>query len=164
MREFDLSIIPSMLSNTTDEIYLWLIEITHEDLLDAIRLVINTEDVMSNGQQYTKITCKIDLPDSKESGLAYGNITFSNINRALIPAFRSLPSKIYLTLKLATASNLSASPPEFNNVHIELLPFLLDSITWNETTVRGSISYESTLGRKYPCVKMDIFNAPGLFE
>ena len=163
MRTFDFSIVSAMMANATDEIFLWLLEFSHPDLNTPLNLVVNTEDVVSNGVLYSKIGCTVELPDSKESGVTSGSLSFSNINQVLVPIFRSLPDKINVHLKLVTASDLSASPPEFDNVRIDLLPFRLTNITWNEKVIRGSISYDHTLGRPYPCVKMDIFNTPALF-
>ena len=69
--------------------YLVLIEISHEDIT-TIRLVGNTEDVVSNGNTYSATHMDLPLPKEADDELPTQTLTVSNVDQTVLTALRTM--------------------------------------------------------------------------
>ena len=78
-----------VLSQHRSNAYLLLIEIAHEDV-STIRLVGNTEDVVSNGNTYSATNLSLALPPEKDDELPTRQLILSNIDQTVLTALRTM--------------------------------------------------------------------------
>ena len=78
-----------ILSQNRSNAYLILLEISHEDIT-TIRLVGNTEDVVSNGSTYTAIYLQLAMPKEADDELPTQTLTISNVDQTVLTALRTM--------------------------------------------------------------------------
>lgn len=62
---------------------LYLLEITHDQLAVPIRVVADTQDLISNGDTYTAYAFGISLPDDRAGQLPRANLVIDNLGQEL---------------------------------------------------------------------------------
>lgn len=165
MAREDLSaeVIAAMMGRETGVVVLYLLDITHEDLDTPIRLVNNTEDVISGGNTYTAIGFDVLPPNDKDAAPRGARLSIDNASQWFTPTLRTLSGEFLVTIKLAIPTDASASPPVFDGVEIEYLPAQLLSLEYDDVTVSGTLSYENLANAPYPGEFFNPQHFQGLF-
>lgn len=140
----------------TDQVFLQLIEIDHEDLEDTLRFVNNTQSVVHGGNTYLPFPFRIDLPDEKEDTITNATLTIDNVDRQIVTAVRTLATAPTITWKLVLAS----SP---DTVEAGPFEFVLRNVRYSLYTVSGELVYEDRLNLEIPKLKFTPEYFGGLF-
>jgi nitrogen fixation protein len=155
--------VSTLLARESGTVVLMLVDIEHEDLETPIRIVNNTEDVVSGGNLYTAVGFEVRLPDDRDGTPRGAQLQIDNTTQWLTPTVRSLFGEFLVTIRIAIPSDAEAVPPEYDGIEMEYLPMQLTSLQMNETTVEATLSYENLANELYPPESFDPFHFRGLF-
>ena len=156
-------ILNAMMARETGLVVLYLLDIDHEDLEEPIRLVNNTEDVISGGNTYTAMGFEVRLPDDRDATPRGAQLRIDNTTQWFTPIFRSLFGEFLVTIRIAIPTNASATPPVYDGIEIEYLPMQLVALQSGNQTVEGTLSYENLANELWPPQSFNPFDFPGLF-
>lgn len=156
MRNMSATATEAVLSQYTDQVFLWLLEIDHEDLAEPLRFVNSTQDIVSNSNNYIAFPFEITLPSEDGETISDIQLTISNVDRIITETIRNMAS-----VATITASVILASSPD----DVEAGPFTMSmkEVTYNALSVTGSLRWENTLDLSYPGYTFTPSGFPGLF-
>jgi hypothetical protein len=154
----------------TGRVVIALITLSHDDLKDDIRISTDptqelteyTTDMekvygtISNGKKYIFLPVRIKLPDDTDEGPGEMQLEIDNIHRAYTETIRTVftPVICQVDLVLDNALNtIDASWPEFK----------LMNITYNATTITGTLKLETLETEPCPAGSFTPGYFPGLF-
>ena len=83
MRNISLSGSRNLLATSSSEPMLVMLEITHVDLAVAIRVVNNTENVVSQGNTFLATAFELLLPDDIEGQIPQATLSVDNVGQEL---------------------------------------------------------------------------------
>ncbi len=140
----------------TDEVFLLLLTLDHEDLAVPIRVVNNTEDVVSRGDTFIAYPFEIALPDEDPDSVARVTLRIDNVDREIVKNLRAISSPLSVGLEVVMA----ASPDT-----VEAGPFnmTLVSAEYDALTVTGELAFEDVLNEPFPGHSYVPSEYPGLF-
>lgn len=141
-------------AQTTPQTFLILIEITHADLATPIRLVNNTQAIVSGAETYHPMAFELTPPVEEDGQIRASTITFDAVDRSLIEAVRSIDDAPHLSAAVILASTpnvIEAGPWEFvmrgvnynaQSVSAELLPdnpmdYVISAIAYRQRDFPG---------------------------
>jgi len=136
----------------TDEVALVILAISHADLAATIRVVNNTENITSGGNEYLAAGFDIKLPD--DDGKT--TITICNVDRIMVQAIRSIESRPTVTMSVILADHPDT---------VEVGPYIMElsEATFDAFTVTGILTFDDFLDEPYPGDKFTPGQFPGLF-
>jgi hypothetical protein len=129
----------------------------------TLYVVNNSEDVSINGQTYTAVGFQFDMPEETEDGFSTARMAIDNVEQWLTPHIRSLSGPVDCTFRVVSQSDLTATPPEFDNVDFLSRPLRLKDVTYDRQTMRGVLSYNDTAKNSYPHYGFTPPHFPGMF-
>jgi len=145
--------VQSAQSRTTDEAWLWLMTVSHDDLDAPFYLVNNTEPVTSNYQEYQKYPFEIVLSDDDGESLPKVKLKIDNIGdveidgeiveRPIIAAIRSLSDSPEINLKLV----MSGYP---DDVQYEITDLVLREVDYDAFSITGTLYADDILNSRFP--------------
>lgn len=94
----------AMLAQSTSEVFIELLTISHPSLLTPIRLCNNSVPVVSNGLQYEPAPFQAELPADAEDREPRATMTVSNVDQSIVEAVRGLAGRPSFTIAVVTAS------------------------------------------------------------
>lgn len=144
-----------MFAQETDSVFLVLLTLEHPDM-ETIRVVNNTEDIVSRGNVYTAFPFDARLPPDVSEQLGTVALTISNVDRRLIDEIRVIEGPIAATMEVITASApnvVEVGPLEFDMVDSE---YNVDSIT-------STLAYEPILDEPFPAGTFNPQQFPAIF-
>ena len=144
-------------SPETGRVLIALITLSHIDLADDIRIstdptqeltefTTDTEKVygtISNGKTYFFLPVRIKLPDETDEGPGEMQLEIDNIHRAYMETIRSVQTPVICRVDLVldnALDTIEGSWPEFKLV----------DITYNATTITGTLRLETLETEPYP--------------
>lgn len=133
-RALSLVATASLVEEATDEVWLVLIEITHADMAQTIRVVNNTEAIVSNSQTFVGLPFAIEFPDEGERP-GEARISIDNVNRQIVEAVRSISTPPNVKLQV-----ILASQPD--TIEFELDGLKLRDVTYDAAQVQGYLRFE----------------------
>lgn len=156
MRTLSTTAREAIYAQQTDEVFLTILEITHDDIQVPIRIVNDYSNIVSNGNTYTAFPFQISLPKESEE-ISRASVSFDNVSRELIDEIRSIetPPSISLSIILADSPDTIEVGP-FN--------FILTNATYNQFTIQAELNFEDILNQNYPADTFTPQNHPGLFR
>lgn len=146
----------------TDEVFLYLLTITHPDLDGPLRFVANSEDIVSRGETYTAFPFTINFPGGGDDQVPSAQVSISPVSDPANP-----DTDIVLILRnLGSAPKLSletvlASQPDI--VEQSALDLTLTTVDFESQTISGTLSYEDILNEPYPGDSYNPATWPGVF-
>lgn len=155
-RTIPAAIRAAALASRTNEVTLAFLDIEHDDLLAAIRVVNNPVAVTRGGNAYAPVDFKIVLPVDKDGEIGNASLIVDAVDRSIIIALRSVVTPVSVTVAIALASAPDTTEVEYGT-------FLWRPITWNKLVASGDLTYDDRLSVLVPadCVTPD--NVPGSF-
>ena len=145
----------SIAAAQTEEVFLYLLKISHDDLDDDILLVNNTVDVTAGADTYSAFPFAVNLPDDVEDQMPSVELVVDAVDQTIITAVRSISTAPTVELSLVLASQpttVEAGPYEFT----------VRSVDYNAETVTFELGYEDILNEAFPAHTFDIRTFPGL--
>ena len=139
----------------TDEAYLVLLTIDHEDLDDPLYVTSNGIAVISGGNTFLPYPFTLTLPDDTERPFSRGRLTIDAVSQTWL-AIRWFNTPVSITIQVVLASD-----PD--TVEVEFPDFELTELSYNEQTISGSLSIESFTEEPFPGDAFIPSFFPGLF-
>jgi len=141
----------------TDKILLTLIEITHPDLAAPLRLVNNTEAIVSDGETYYPYWFSVMFPEEDNGRIKEVRLVMDNTDRQLVIALRSITSPATINVRFALASS-----PDV--VEVELAAMSLRNVSYDVHTVSGELVYEERVNFQIPALTINPVDFPGAWQ
>ena len=136
--------------------FLTLLTITHDTLPTPIRLVNNTEQIISNGQTYSAFPFKIVLPVDDGESLREVALELDNTSLELINLLRTVTDPLDVNLKM-----ILASIP--NDTQYELGELKIGSITFDKSNITAKLYQDNFMSSGLTSERYTPQNFPGLF-
>lgn len=140
----------------TGEVYLVILEIDHTDLSVPIRVVNNTEDVVSNGDTYLAFPFNVALPPDTDQGVVSVTLTIDNVDRQIVDALRDVTSP-----PIVSISVLLASSP--NTIEAGPYNMTVGDADYDALSVNFQLTFEDILNEPFPALRFNPPQYPGLF-
>ncbi len=137
---------------------IFIVEINHSSFATPVRFCDNNEDITSNGNVYTAIGMKVEVPsDSDSTTEISATISIDNVGRTLVAALEStgglVGAKITLGQILLSDLNSIMLSAKFNLVNI----------TMSLTSVTGTLTRPDISNTKSVQIIYTQETSPGLF-
>lgn len=154
---YSANFIDAVVNQNTDEVFLFLITLSHDDLLNPIRVVNNVENINSRGMEFTAFPFDLILPQDDGDTLPQVIISLSNVDLSLVDEIRSLNSSLDVTLEIVLASN-----PSYVEMSIEGMKTI--SVQYDAQKIEATCQIEDVLNLVFPKDSYLPSNFPGLFQ
>lgn len=144
-------------STSAREAPLLLLEITHPGLASPLRVVNDTQDLVSNANTYTALPFRARLPDDLEQGLPRAELSIDNIGKELVQWLEASGGGQGASCRMMQVMRSAPNVIEFE-ITLDLTNLHMDAMQ-----VSGTLGFENLLDRP-ACTwvyKPEI--APGLF-
>ncbi|MYZ41425.1 DUF1833 family protein [Schauerella aestuarii] len=157
MRNISLNGRRNILATSPEESLLIMLEISHPDLTSPVRIVNDTQDLVSQGLTFSSCPFAITLPDDAEGQLPQATLQVDNVDQALMGWLEVSRGGQGAKCRILMVSE--ATP------NIRELDMLLDltSISANNLTVSAQLGFVNTLGRSAVAKTFNPQSAPGLW-
>jgi hypothetical protein len=142
---------------SAEETPLILLEINHPELVAPIRVVNDTENITSNGEEFIAFPFSVILPDDYENKLPRARIAISNVGRDLMFWLETTDGGIGST---ATFRQLMRSRPDTVEWEITMALF---NITANNIEVTAELGFENLFAKPAISISYRPENSAGLF-
>ncbi len=158
----------SAYASETGRVPILLITFDHADMDVPIRIstdptqrVLETDEIIaygtiSRGDTFTFLPVSFKLPDDTDTGPGNMQIELDNVDRALIETIRTIQSPISVKVEIVMDNAL-------DTVDITWPEYLLTGITYDATTITGTMSLENLMREPFPGVSFTPNTAPGVF-
>jgi hypothetical protein len=143
-------------AQSTGEVFLVLLILSHPAMDQALFFVNNYADVVSNGITYVAWPFDMPMPETGGDTLPSITLTIDNIDRRIGEAIQNINTPIDVTLQVVLASNP-------NVVELGPLSLRMRSVDVSLTTITGTLVYEDLLNEPFPYETYTPATAPGLF-
>lgn len=155
-RQLSPVLLRAMFAESTTEVVLALLTISHPNLVDPIRVVNNTEAIISQGYTWAAFPFEITLPNEADDELPVMTLKIDNTDRQIVTVVRNLVGAPDITLDLIVASQPDIVEATFTG-------FKLKNVNYDNLTVEGELRLEEVLSEPYPkdCFTPALF--PGAF-
>lgn len=140
----------------TDEVFIILLDVEHDDLVETIRVSSDGVDTVHNGNTYAAYPFQLTLPSDPEEGFCSAKLTIDNVHRDIIAAVRQISSAPTITMTIVLASDPNTVEAQFSN-------FRLLNVQYDVLTITGDLSLTPLTAEPYPCGSFLPSNFPGLF-
>ena len=134
-----------------------LLEIHHSALSVPIRVVNNTEDIISNGETYIAMGFRVTLPDDFEAKIPRATLSVDNIGRELTQWIETAGGAEGATVRI-----MQVMPAALNVIEWEITLELsnITIVTWQ---VSGDLGFEDLMGKSAVPMVYNKHTAPGIF-
>ncbi len=140
----------------TDERWLVLATITHEDLTDPIRVVNDREHCHSNGRLYRACPFQIALPSDTEDGPPRARVKIDNVNQELTKVLRTITTAASISLQVVAASDPDTVEVEYEGLALRDVSVKVGQIT-------GTIGLDDPRLEAFPSHSFSPSYFPGMF-
>lgn len=143
-------------ASETGEAFLLLLTISHDELPEPIRVVNNTEDIVSRGETYQGCPFEFELPGDDAERVESVQIAVDNVDRRIVDALRQISGAPKVDLEV-----ILASEPDV----VEAGPFSMTFVSaeWDAIVVSAQLGYEDVLTEPFPGHAYVPADYPGLF-
>lgn len=145
----------SSIASRTDEAFLILITIDHDDLASPIRVTSDGVNTTSNGNTFIAFPFEIHMPDDTDKGVPSASISIDSVDRSVVEAIRTIDSPASVTIQYVLASD-----PDTIEAEASMLE-LVDT-EWDRVKVTGTISYENFDNDAFPAKVYNPKEFPGI--
>jgi len=138
MRTISLDGMKQLFKQEAEDVFLCILDITHSQLTEHVRLVNDIVDLEYNGNIYTALPFKFVIPPDVKDKVPSAKIILDNINRELISLLRSTDEAPYLEVNIVR-KDIS------DNVTKEIGPFnfRMNNITYTATTLEAELGFDA---------------------
>jgi len=145
------------LEQNTDEVFLWLLTIQHQESNTTFRLVNNLDDVVSRGETYMAFPFQFVLPEDDGETLPTIQISVDNVSLELIEIIRTYGTGITITSEI-----IMASAPD--NVEYSIDDLSLVDATYNSQSITLTAQIQDLLNQRFPADDYLPRTFPGMFK
>lgn len=134
-RSLSAAAIAALTAPQTGEVWLVLLTISNASMT-TIRVVNNTEDIVSRGNTYQAFPFEIELPGEDPDSPSSARLRIDNVDKRIVEAVRSISTPPEVTIEV-----ILASQPD--TVEISYANLTLRSVEYDVDSVRGELVFES---------------------
>ncbi|KKK88166.1 hypothetical protein LCGC14_2745900 [marine sediment metagenome] len=150
------AMLQEMFAQQTDQVFILLVTIDHDDLSQPIRICSDSQNIDSNGDTYVALPFQFGLPDESDSGSTRARLKIDNVDRSIVAAVRQLQTTPIVQMQI-----IRADAPDVVEVDFPQLRF--SSIGYSALIVEGELSVEDFMQEPYPTPAFVPSLFPGLF-
>lgn len=146
----------ALLAPQTQEAFLVLLTIDHDDLSVPVQVTSDAVETTSLGRIFVPFPFEIVLPDQRENQSPRARLRLDNISREIVAAIRSISTSPAVLIEIARAADpdtIEASFPDFR----------FTNIVYDALTVEGDLSVENFTAEPYPARVFSPADFPGIF-
>lgn len=125
------------------DLHLVLLEISHPDLTNPIRVVNDKTPIISGGVEYIAFPFEISLPESAEDAPPRARLAISNVGREIGETIRSIVSPPFVTITIIRQE----TPDVIEAIHEGMR---LVGVTYDAQAVSGDLVREDFVREPYP--------------
>lgn len=155
-RTVSLTAMRSAMAQDSDEVWVMLLQVDHDDLPSPLYFCDNSEDVTHSSQVYTAFPFKIVLPSDESEREPVSSLTISNVDRRLIDEIRSISSGPTMTVRVVLAS--SPNTVEYGPVVLRAL-----SVSYDAKSITFQLGFDAFESEPLPATKFTPEWFPGMF-
>jgi hypothetical protein len=144
-------------ATAADEAPLILLEIAHPTLATPIRVVNDTQDLVSNGNLYVGVAFAIWLPDDIEGQMPRARLAIDNVGRELVEPIENSGGAQGATVRVM---QVLRSQPDVIEWEATLD---MRNVEMTQAQITGELGYEDILNRPAIAMRYDPASSPGLF-
>jgi hypothetical protein len=122
----------------------------------TLRLVNNTEEIISRGNKFEPYPFSVVLPNDDPEGLPSVQLRIDNVAGVITEYIRSLPQPPTLLLEVISTIN-----PDVVEKSVGFLK--LQQVSFNSIEVSGTLGVDNILSRRFPFESYDPVSFPALF-
>lgn len=141
--------------SSESDLPLILLTIDHDDIDPAIRVVNNTEDIVSGGNTFVAFPFELPLPESSEDAPPRTRLKINNVSREIGEAIRLLATPPDVKIQVVRQD-------DFETVEMELPGYRLKNASYDALIVEGDLVREDLTGEPYPSLTYSPAEFPGL--
>lgn len=156
MRVLSSDALRAMFNQETDEVFLVLLTISHEDLVAPIRVTTDNVNTISRGETFVAYPFEMNLPDDDEAAPPTATITIDNVDREICNTLRRLSSPASFVIETVRA----ADP---DTVEAQWLDFIMRNIQGDASQITGELSLEDVASEPFPYIEFTPSRFRGLF-
>lgn len=134
-RTLSATAIAALNAQETGEVWLVLLTISNPGIT-TIRVVNNTENIVSRGNTFQAFPFEIELPGQDPDTPASARLRIDNVDKQIVEAIRSISTPPNITIEV-----ILASQPD--TVEIAFSDLTLRSVEYDVDSVRGELTFES---------------------
>lgn len=159
------ALIEAITARSTEEVFLFLLTIDHDDLAEPIYVTNDTKETLSNGQlgvtsngiEFTYIPFKFALPTLEKDSIPTTSISMDNITREIVAVLTNISTPPSVRIQIA----LSSQP---DIIEYDLEGFKIATVEWDAMSITGTLTVEQYFNEPYPSVRFTPSRFPGLFR
>lgn len=155
-RPLTLAALKAVNAQETDEVFLVLLTLAHESLIQPLRVTSDAVNTISRGEVFTAYPFDLSLPEDSEALTATAHLSIDNVDRVIVAALRGLQDSPSVTVEI-----VRASAPDI--VEAVFPDFRLSEIQYDAATVTGVLTIEDFTAEPYPAAVFTPAGFPGLF-
>jgi hypothetical protein len=140
-----------------DESPLYLLEIDHPTFAQPIRVVNDTQDLVSNGQTYVAFGFRCWIPDQKSGQMPRARIAVDNVGRELVGPLEDSDGGEGATVRVMQVLRSAPDVIEFE------VTLDLKNVELGNMEVAGELGFEDILNRTGVVASYRPDTHPGLF-
>lgn len=157
MRNFSENARENLLALSADQPFLVLLEITHPDLAQPIRVVDDVQNVTSNGNEFVALPFRVTLPDDISGQIPQATLEVDNVGRELTTWLEI--SRGGQNAKCRIMQILRSDPDVIElDITLDLTQMVI-----NNQTVQAKIGFVNVLGQTSTLTTFTPTTAPGLW-
>jgi hypothetical protein len=150
---------------STDEVFVFLLEFDHSTLAEPLRFSSDTTQTLpvlqelgtvSGGNEYLYAPFGLELPAQEKDGISKATITIENVDRQIIATLRGLTSALDVNMKIVLASD-----PD--TIETEIANFKLRNAEYDKLVVSGDIAVQFFDEEPCPNLRFTPSQFPGIF-
>ncbi len=140
----------------TDECFITLLRITHDELTDDIRVSSDGVNTTHDGDEYISCEFGVALPNDSDEAAPRSKLVIQNVDRTIVEAIRSVDSEVTVFMSVVLASD-----PDI--VEIGPIEYTLKQADYDVLEVEGDIEGPNILGDPFPPNSFTPASHSGLF-
>lgn len=155
-RSLSSAALQSLHAAETDDAFLILLTISHDDMASPLRVTSDAVATESRGNTFVPFPFELTLPDDMDDRAAQARLLIDNVDRQIVYAVRSLNSAPSILIEIVRAAD-----PE--TVEAQFVDFKLVDVSYDAWRVEGVLSIEDFTAEPYPAGIFSPSQFPGLF-
>lgn len=140
----------------TGEVFLWLLTISSDQLAEPMRLVNNTESIVSRGNTFNPMPFGFTQPSSLEQETPTAKLVIPNVDKSIGLLVKQASSRLNIV-----AEEIVASEPDYVQQSIGNLRLI--NVTCTAVAVEGDLVFDEGLNEPFPSGGFTPGVFPGLF-
>lgn len=154
---YSQNFIKALIDQNTDQVFLWLLTITHEATGETHRLVSNLDNVVSRGETYLAFPFEFVLPSDDGESLPEIPIVINYVSDELVALLRKHADGVVVLAEIILAS--APDQPEYT---IEDL--VIKTVTYDAGQVTLTAKVEDLMSQRFPADDFLPRSFPGMFK